>query len=169
MTSHGILDAMTYRTRGIPFFWPFDETRIVFPWRPIPPAPTGVEFFSKRGLEVVAVELVYFMPLVIAGIAPGLTRIGGWLRRLWGTVPAAAAVLPGAPGNSGSLVATQPQLTGGARAVFKLTGAVALVAVSLGIAQVYLSQSRVVAWIEQSTQENLAVSLMREPRFRHLR
>ena len=70
VTSHGILDAMTYRTRGIPFFWPFDETRIVFPWRPIPPAPTGVEFFSKRGLEVVAVELVYFMPLVMPASRP---------------------------------------------------------------------------------------------------
>ena len=54
------------------------------------------------------------------------------------------------------------------RAVFRLGGAVGLVAVSLVAAQLYLSQSRVVAWIEQSTQQNLAVSLMRQPEFRHL-
>jgi len=51
LASHGVLDAMTYTTRGIPFFWPLSEMRIAFPWRPIPPAPTGMDFLSLRGLE----------------------------------------------------------------------------------------------------------------------
>jgi inner membrane protein len=152
VTSHGILDAMTYRTRGIPFLWPFDEMRVTFPWRPIPPAPTGMGFFSKRGLEVVAVEMVYFMPLILAAISPSAASLRRWM----------SALLPA------RLVAAVPPVGGNTRAVFKLGGAIGLVAVSLMTAQVYLSQSRMVAWIEQSTQENLAVSLMRTPRFRHL-
>jgi inner membrane protein len=189
VTSHGILDAMTYRTRGIPFFWPFEETRVTFPWRPIPPAPTGVRFFSQRGLEVVAVELVYFMPLVLAAISPRLTTLGRWLRGLvslvrlgvglgqpvltMGTATATATVTrtetgTGTETETAMARGTTTRIPGSARALFRLAGAIGLVAVSLALAHVYLSQSRVVAWIEQSTQQNLAVSLMRQPEFRHL-
>jgi inner membrane protein len=156
VSSHGILDAMTYRTRGIPFFWPFDELRVIFPWRFIPPAPTGVHFLSRRGLEVMAVELVYFLPLVVAALAPGLHT---WRRRLGKVLRPSRALSVTGPG---------PRLTG-TSAVFRLGGAIGLVAISLMFAQVYLSQSRMVAWIEQSTQQNLAVSLMRSAEFRHLR
>jgi inner membrane protein len=180
--SHGILDAMTYRTRGIPFFWPIEEMRVAFPWRPIPPAPTGVGFFSRRGLEVAAVELVYFMPLIVAALSPSLATLRRWLwslmapfRRLLGPGMNGGLPVPatGATGDSSdsmpALAAVGPQTGGGTRAVFRLGGAIGLVAVSLVAAHLYLSQSRVVAWIEQSTQQNLAVSLMRQPEFRHLR
>jgi inner membrane protein len=166
--SHGILDAMTYRTRGIPFFWPLEDMRVVFPWRPIPPAPTGISFFSKRGLEVVGVELVYFMPLLVAAVSPGLAtwrrwlgHLGGWFRR--------SSALDGGPVLPVAVVGAGTRATGTGRAVFRLGGAVGLVAVSLMVAHLYLSRSALVAWIEQSTQQNLAVSLMRHPKFRHLR
>jgi hypothetical protein len=161
-----LLDAMTYRTRGIPFFWPFDETRVVFPWRPIPPAPTGVGFFSKRGMEVAGVELVYFLPLVIAAVLPGLATWKRWGARL--LARGKALTLPAESLGGGELMLAGNPSSGSARAVGRLTGAVALVALCLVTAQLYLSQSRVVAWIEHSTQQNLAVSLMRTPQFRHL-
>jgi inner membrane protein len=167
VTSHGILDAMTYRTRGIPFFFPFDEMRVVFPWRPIPPAPTGMSFFSKRGLEVVGVELVYFMPLVVAALSPALATWRRWFGRV-GTWLRGAPALDGAPALPVAVVGAGTRASGAGAAVVRLSGAVALVAVCLMAAHLYLSRSALVAWIEQSTQQNLAVSLMRHPKFRHL-
>jgi inner membrane protein len=164
VTSHGLLDAMTYRTRGIPFFWPFDEMRVTFGWRPIPPAPTGTDFFSKRGLEVMAVELVYFLPLIVAAVSPGLTTWRRWGGRL---LARGRDCLEGVS-QPGALAMAGPRVGGAGRAAFRLSGAIGLVLVCLALAQFYLSQSRVVAWIEQSTQQNLAVSLMRQPEFRHL-
>ncbi len=182
--SHGLLDAMTYRTRGIPFFWPFDEMRVVFPWRPIPPAPTGADFFSKRGLEVAGVEMVYFLPLVLAALLPGLATWRRWGARLLATPSRQTCLGTPVAREPARLLSPEPALAGdpmpralvlggsrgavGVAPAYRLTGAVALVALCLVIAQVYLSQSRVVAWIEHSTQQNLAVSLMRNPQFRHL-
>ena len=48
--SHGLLDALTDRSGlGIPFFWPFDNTRYFFPFAPIAMSPIGASFFSERG------------------------------------------------------------------------------------------------------------------------
>ncbi len=90
--SHGLLDAMTFTTRGVPVFWPFTEARVILPWRPIPPAPTGMEFFSPMGLRVVAIEALYFMPLLLTVMAAQTWRQGNWLAARTVTLRLAAAV-----------------------------------------------------------------------------
>jgi inner membrane protein len=75
--SHTLLDALTDGGLGVAFFSPFDETRYFFPFRPIEVSPIGLgRFFSKRGLEVVASELlwVWLPSLVLAGMAGAAWR-----------------------------------------------------------------------------------------------
>ncbi len=60
--SHGLLDSLTTGGLGAALLWPFDLTRYFAPWRPIPVAPIGVGMLSSRGVYVVAVELVLFLP-----------------------------------------------------------------------------------------------------------
>ena len=55
--SHGVLDSMNSARLGVAFFAPFDETRYLMPWRPIPVSPFALRFFSARGLEVFKAEL----------------------------------------------------------------------------------------------------------------
>jgi inner membrane protein len=165
VASHGILDAMTYRTRGIPFFWPLTDVRVAFPWRPIPPAPTGVKFLSLRGLEVTAVEAVYFTPLMVLACLPGIATWKRWLRweRLLPRREPAALLAPiAAP------VPVAAPVFSARQASFRVAGIIAAVALSLAAAQVYLRESRIVAWIEQSTHDGLAVSMARRPH-RHMR
>jgi inner membrane protein len=161
IVSHGLLDAMTYRTRGIPFFWPISELRVTFPWRPIPPAPRGGELFSARGLQVLAIELIYFAPVVLLTFAPAFERLHALWRRLVGSgrritppahVPAAAV---------------RPRFTS-RRAAFQVAGILAVVTLCVITAELWLRHCRVVAWIEHSTHESLAVSMAhRVPRHLH--
>jgi inner membrane protein len=60
--SHGLLDAMTTGGLGAALLWPLDDTRYFLPLRPIPVAPIGAGMLSRRGLYVVAVELLLFLP-----------------------------------------------------------------------------------------------------------
>jgi len=60
--SHGLLDAMTTGGLGAALLWPFTQARYFLPWRPIPVAPIGAGMISARGLYVVAVELLLFLP-----------------------------------------------------------------------------------------------------------
>ena len=60
--SHGLLDSLTTGGLGAALLWPFDLTRYFAPVRPIPVAPIGAGMLSARGLYVVAVELVLFLP-----------------------------------------------------------------------------------------------------------
>lgn len=66
-SSHGLLDALTSGGLGIPFFYPFDQTRYFFPWRPIPTSPIGIRsFFSERGLNVITTELtIIWLPVAV--------------------------------------------------------------------------------------------------------
>ena len=58
--SHGILDAFTNGGLGVAFFFPFDNTRYFFPWRPIQVSPIGVTaFFSERGIRVLKSEFLW--------------------------------------------------------------------------------------------------------------
>lgn len=58
--THGLLDAMTNGGLGIAFFFPFDNTRYFFDWRPIQVSPIGIRnFFSEWGLRVIISEAVY--------------------------------------------------------------------------------------------------------------
>jgi inner membrane protein len=60
--SHGLLDAMTTGGLGAALLWPFTHARYFLPWRPIPVAPIGAGMLSARGLYVVGVELLLFLP-----------------------------------------------------------------------------------------------------------
>jgi inner membrane protein len=153
IASHGVLDAMTYTTRGIPFFWPLTDMRIAFPWRPIPPAPTGMDFLSLRGLEVAAIEVIYFAPLALAAFAPSRRW---WKRRLKAL---ARNPLPPAGGEDRGY---RRQFTP-ARLV-RLAAVVTSVAITIVAAQTYWRISGVVAWIERSTRDSVAVSLPRRSR-----
>jgi inner membrane protein len=58
--SHGILDAFTNGGLGVAFFFPFDNTRYFFPWRPIRVSPISVTaFFSERGIQVLKSEFLW--------------------------------------------------------------------------------------------------------------
>ncbi len=60
--SHGLLDAMTTGGLGAALLWPFTHARYFLPLRPIPVAPIGAGMLSARGLYVVMVELLLFLP-----------------------------------------------------------------------------------------------------------
>ena len=148
VTSHGLLDAMTYRTRGVPFYWPLTDVRFTFPWRHIPPAPVGTHFFSQRGLEVAAVEFVYFLPITIASLLPSRVT----LRRWFGRVTEPLRMVPS-------------RFT--RRASTRIVAAVGLTVLSMAFANRVLRDSRLVSWIERSTDQGVAVSVMTRPQFRH--
>jgi inner membrane protein len=57
--SHGLLDAFTDGGKGVGFFLPFDTRRYFFPWQPIRVSPIGYHFFSERGLQTLASEVLW--------------------------------------------------------------------------------------------------------------
>jgi inner membrane protein len=68
--SHGILDACTNGGRGVAFLAPFADTRWHFPVRPIEVSPIGVrEFFTSRGLDVLANEVIWLWAPSLALLA----------------------------------------------------------------------------------------------------
>jgi inner membrane protein len=75
MASHPLLDMLTDGGHGVALFWPFDTTRYFLPWQPIRVAPIGVRFFSGRGLETVASELL------LIWLPSALVIASGWLWR----------------------------------------------------------------------------------------
>ena len=80
--SHGFLDALTHGGLGIAFFAPFDDTRYLFPFRPIPAAPLSiVGFFTAEGLRILGSEVVWiWIPAIV------LSAIG-WLCRKTSVLP----------------------------------------------------------------------------------
>jgi inner membrane protein len=84
LASHGLLDTMTDGGLGCALFWPFDLTRYFAPWRPIPVAPIGLDYFSPYGGMVALTELVLFSPLLLFALRP---------RRVTATPAAAGAFL----------------------------------------------------------------------------
>ncbi|MCY1082190.1 metal-dependent hydrolase [Archangium lansingense] len=70
MGSHGVLDAMTTGGLGAALLWPADNVRYFLPLRPIPVAPIGAGMLSARGLYVVTVELLLFLPFWAYAIWP---------------------------------------------------------------------------------------------------
>lgn len=58
--SHSILDALTSGGLGVAFFFPFENSRYFFPWRPIQVSPIGIEsFFGEKGLQIIYSELLW--------------------------------------------------------------------------------------------------------------
>jgi inner membrane protein len=86
--SHCILDALTQDGRGMMFLWPLSADRFHFPWRPIPDAPRGWQFFSAIGLRHFVIELIYFAPFTLYAVWPRwvrrslLPRLVAWAERL---------------------------------------------------------------------------------------
>jgi len=78
--SHGVLDAMTNGGSGIPFFFPFDNTRHFLLWRPIEVSPIGRNFFSARGADTLLNEIcVLWLPCAaLLGISFLMRK---WMRR----------------------------------------------------------------------------------------
>jgi inner membrane protein len=88
--SHGPLDALTHHSRGVPILWPFYSQPIASPWRPIPVAPTGLEFVTAGGFGVALVEVIYFLPLFLLALVP---RTGRWKAGPGRAVAAATAMV----------------------------------------------------------------------------
>jgi inner membrane protein len=60
LASHGLLDALTNGGRGVAFLAPFSDARWHFPYTPIEVSPISVRaFFTRRGLEILANELLW--------------------------------------------------------------------------------------------------------------
>jgi inner membrane protein len=78
LASHGLLDAFTNGGLGVAFFWPLDQTRYFFPWRPIQVSPIGTAFFSRDGIRTMETEVVWVW-------LPTALLVGLWclVRRLW--------------------------------------------------------------------------------------
>ena len=76
--SHPLLDAFTNGGAGIPFLWPFTHERWFMPVQPIEVSPLGIApFFSMRGIEVLASELVWvWVPAAVVGAS-----LRAWRRR----------------------------------------------------------------------------------------
>jgi inner membrane protein len=70
LASHAILDTFTDGGLGCALLWPFSDERFFAPWRPLPVAPIGRAFLSAAGLQVAAVELVFFAPLLLYACWP---------------------------------------------------------------------------------------------------
>src|SRR5439155_6182350 len=63
LASHGLLDTLTDGGLGAALLWPLHLTRYFAPWRPIPVAPIGLDFFTTDGATVALSELALFLPL----------------------------------------------------------------------------------------------------------
>ncbi len=68
--SHGLLDCLTNGGLGCALLWPFSDERFFAPVRPIPVAPLGHYMLSERGMLVVTVELIFFLPFFIYATFP---------------------------------------------------------------------------------------------------
>ena len=73
--SHPLLDALTNGGLGVALFAPFSAERYFFPFRPIEVSPLGMRFFSARGLEVLASEIVWvWLPALLIYLAAKMYR-----------------------------------------------------------------------------------------------
>jgi inner membrane protein len=91
VASHGLLDTMTDGGLGCALFWPFDLTRYFAPWRPIPVAPIGLDYFTSYGAIIAVTELALFSPAVLFAVWPRRAAPRGpvavfialWLVSVW--------------------------------------------------------------------------------------
>jgi inner membrane protein len=73
--SHPLLDALTNGGMGVALFAPFSAERYFFPWRPIEVSPIGMRFFSVRGLEVLASEIIWvWLPALLICLTAWIYR-----------------------------------------------------------------------------------------------
>jgi len=73
--THPFLDMFTNGGLGVALLAPFSSERFFFPWRPIEVSPIGLDFFSDRGIGVIASEVIWiWIPSVIIFLAAWLVR-----------------------------------------------------------------------------------------------
>jgi inner membrane protein len=66
---HPLLDACTNGGLGVALWWPLDNHRFFFGWRPIEVSPIGARFFSARGWPVIQSELLWvWMPTAVLAL-----------------------------------------------------------------------------------------------------
>jgi inner membrane protein len=68
--THPLLDMLTDGGLGVALFFPFSNERLFFPWNPLPVAPLGGRMLSARGLHVLLVEALAFLPFWLFSLAP---------------------------------------------------------------------------------------------------
>lgn len=68
--SHGLLDTFTRGGAGIMLLWPVSLERFLAPRRVLPAAPIGLDILSARGLDVLALEVMWFAPLLVCALWP---------------------------------------------------------------------------------------------------
>ena len=68
--SHGLLDALTDGGLGAALLWPYSDARLFSPLRPLPVAPIGGGMLSLRGVYVLAVEALLFLPAFAYALWP---------------------------------------------------------------------------------------------------
>tara|TARA_B110000263_G_C15250633_1_gene483910 strand:- start:24 stop:563 length:540 start_codon:yes stop_codon:yes gene_type:complete len=79
--SHGFLDALTNASYGIPFFAPFDNTRYLFPYRPINAPSLDIQYFFKEQFfeimigEIILISIPIFVLLLTKFILKKLDKI----------------------------------------------------------------------------------------------
>lgn len=75
IASHGLLDTLTNGGLGCALFWPMSTERFFAPVRPLPVAPIGLGMLTSRGLSVVAIELIVFLPALLFALVPRRQRL----------------------------------------------------------------------------------------------
>jgi inner membrane protein len=85
LASHGLLDTMTDGGLGAALLWPFRMTRYFAPWRPIPVAPIGLDFFTLEGATVALSELALFLPLWLLAfrVRVRAPAVALWMALVW--------------------------------------------------------------------------------------
>jgi inner membrane protein len=85
LASHGLLDTMTDGGLGAALLWPFSLKRFFAPWRPIPVAPIGPDFFTPDGAMVALTEVALFLPLWLFAfrLRVRAAAVAIWLVGMW--------------------------------------------------------------------------------------
>jgi len=85
LASHGLLDTMTDGGLGAALLWPFSLSRFFAPWRPIPVAPIGPDFFTPDGALVALTEVALFLPLWLFAFRFRVraAAVAMWLVAVW--------------------------------------------------------------------------------------
>src|SRR5215470_19394554 len=85
LASHGLLDTMTDGGLGAALLWPFSLSRFFAPWRPIPVAPIGPDFFTPDGALVALTEVALFLPLWLFAFRfrVRVAAVAMWLVAVW--------------------------------------------------------------------------------------
>lgn len=76
MASHGLLDSLTTAGRGVAFFWPWDSSRYMLPWRLIEVSPISFRRLTpEKIMRIMKSELLtVWLPILGAAFAIRLLR-----------------------------------------------------------------------------------------------